>query len=83
MLAANGERLAVLDTNTGHELRSLDVYDAKIVPPNPNGDAIYVVTKTNRVVCLRPADVPYLTLEALAEVRARLTSHAEEATGER
>ena len=82
VLAANGERLLVLDNNTGDKLRSLDVYDAKIVVPNPDTDAIYVVTKTNRVVCLRPADVPYLTLEAIAEVRARLTSHAEEAKGE-
>ena len=81
VLAAGGERLLVLDNNTGQEVRSLDVFDARIVVPNPYDDAVYVVTRTNRVFCLRPADVPYLTVEALAEARARLTSHAERVEG--
>lgn len=78
VLAADGERLMVLNNGTGQEVRSLVVYDADLVVPNPYDDAIYMVSRTNQVVCLRPADVPYLTLEAIAAARARLVGHAQE-----
>jgi outer membrane protein assembly factor BamB len=81
VLAANGERLWVLDNNTGKQVRSLEIHDADLVVPNPNDDAIYLVSRTNQVVCLRTADVPYLTLEAIAEARARLFGHADQGQG--
>ncbi len=83
VLARGGERLLVLNNDTGEPLHSLDAFDAKIVVPNPYDDAVYVVTKTNRVACLRPVNVPYLTVEALAEARARLAGHAEEGEGQK
>ncbi len=82
-LDVGGDRLLMLDNATGLPLSrcpsGLEVYNADFVLPNPADDAVYVVSKGNQVICLRPADVPYLTLEALAAARARLATHAEAA----
>jgi outer membrane protein assembly factor BamB len=81
-LAVDGEHLLILDNSTGKVVHSLDVFGAKIVVSNPYDDAVYVVTKTNQAFCFRPADVPYLTMDAIAEARARLTAHADESEGQ-
>lgn len=77
VLSDDGESLMVLDNNTGQLLRSLAVHDAKIVVSNPQGDAIYMVSHRNRLVCIRPVEVPYLTLEIIAQARARLMAHSD------
>jgi len=72
VLAGGDGHLLALDAGSGDVRRTLAVHDAATVVPNPYGDAIYLVSDANRIACLRPADVPYLTLRELAAVRERL-----------
>jgi len=72
VLSGDAERLLVLDGSTGRLRHSLDIFGARAVVTNPSDDAIYLVSNTNQAVCLRPADVPYLTFKELTAIRARL-----------
>ncbi len=69
---ADLERLLALDDSTGKLGQSLDIAGARAVAANPHDDAIYLVSPVNRVVCLRPAEVPYLSRKELTAVQARL-----------
>jgi outer membrane protein assembly factor BamB len=73
LASADGEHLLAVDNRTGQVLRSLEVPDTAVMVCNPRDDAIYLVSAWKRVLCLRPADVPYLTLEEIAAVRERLS----------
>lgn len=77
LASADGEHLLAVDNRTGQVLRSLEIPDTAVVVSNPRDDGIYLVSAGNRVLCLRPADVPYLTLEEIAAVRARLSRSAD------
>ncbi|MHC4067416.1 MAG: outer membrane protein assembly factor BamB family protein, partial [Planctomycetota bacterium] len=79
VLANDRERLLALDDRTGELRGKLDIFAARAVAANPRDDAIYLVSGTNRAVCLRPADVPYLSFKELTEMRARLLKGREAA----
>ncbi len=72
LAAGQRQRLLVLDALSGDKHGALALPEVRIVVPNPAGDAIYLLSNDNRMVCLRPARVPYLTLSELAAIRARL-----------
>ncbi|HUU84171.1 MAG TPA: PQQ-binding-like beta-propeller repeat protein [Phycisphaerae bacterium] len=72
LAGADGEHLLAVDNRTGELSRSLEIPQTRVIVSNPKDDAIYLISAWNRVLCLRPADVPYLTLEEVAALRARL-----------
>lgn len=73
----DGEQLLAVDRRTGRVLWSLEIPDTRVIVANPYNDAIYLLSAWNRALCLRPADVPYLTLKEIAAVRSRLLGGGE------
>jgi outer membrane protein assembly factor BamB len=74
LLATNGEHLLAVNNRTGKVTGSMEIADTRVVASNPDSDAVYLFSSWNRALCLRPADVPYLTLEEIAAVRNRISA---------
>jgi len=76
-LSGDGLHLCVLDDGTGQPRRSMEVYGTSVFALNTRDDAIYLVSATNQVACLRPADVTYLSLAELAVIRSKAQKSGE------
>ncbi|MHC4697362.1 MAG: outer membrane protein assembly factor BamB family protein [Planctomycetota bacterium] len=66
--------LHVVDHETGNTLVSIDAYPAAQVVANGENEAVYLLERSGRVLCLRPAGVPYLRPEAVEAARARVST---------
>ncbi len=67
-------RLDILDHDTGRSLATVDTYDAELAVANGLSDAVYLLERSGRVLCLRPEGVPYLRPVAVNIIRAGLSA---------
>jgi len=61
--------LLILARSTGKRLATVGARAAAYVPFHASSDATYLVSEDGRIECLRPAGVPYLRPDGLAEAR--------------
>ncbi|MFQ5495749.1 MAG: hypothetical protein ACE5EX_10255, partial [Phycisphaerae bacterium] len=71
VVLAGGE-IVLLDPVRGNVLHRINAPGAAAVVTNTADDAMYVLGRTGRVVCLRLDSVPYLRRQQILAARARL-----------
>jgi len=71
IFAADGE-LLVVDRESGASLSRIAADGVFQAVPNGRTDAAYLLSSEGRVLCVRPAEVPYVRLREMASARERL-----------
>ncbi|UCE61706.1 MAG: PQQ-binding-like beta-propeller repeat protein [Phycisphaerales bacterium] len=67
-----GGRLNIVDHQTGNLLGSISAAPAELAVANAQSDAVFLLQRGGRVICLRPDNVPYLRPREVDAARARL-----------